>query len=128
MFFTYKDFAFLGEESFDAAIGMRVAEELDGKFWDYHQILFHNQAGVEDGSFSRDRLADMAEAIGLDRDEFLSGLDDPGLVAAVVAERERGAELGIASTPSLVINGQLAAGVSNWDDLSAAIEAAAAGE
>jgi protein-disulfide isomerase len=126
--FTYNDFIVFGDESLDAAVAMRVAEEMDGKFWDYHQILFHNQAGVEDGSFSRDRLADMAEAIGLDRDEFLSGLDDPGLVAAVVAERERGAELGISSTPSLVINGQLTAGVPNWDDLSAAIEAAAAGE
>ncbi len=51
--FTYNDFAFLGDESWDAAIAMRVAEAMDGKFWDYQQVLFHNQSGENQGAFSR---------------------------------------------------------------------------
>lgn len=123
--FTYNDFIVFRDESQDAAAAMRVAEDMDGKFWDYHQILFHNQAGVEDGSFSRGRLADMAEAIGLDRDEFLSRLDDPAIREAIQAEGQRGADLGIGSTPSVVINGELMVGSPPWEELDAAIREAA---
>lgn len=124
--FTYNDFVFLGDESWDAAVAMRVAEDMDGKFWDYHQILFHNQSGENDGGFTRERLADMAEVIGLDRDEFLSGLDDPAYRAAVEASNEAGRELTINSTPSLVVNGEVIRGVPSWDDLNAVVETAAA--
>ena len=86
---------------------MRVAEALDGKFWDYHQVVFHNQDGENDGAFTRDRLADMAELVGLDRDDFLRQMDDPSYRAAVEAEVLEGAELGINSTPTLVVNGEL---------------------
>ncbi len=125
--FTYNDFIVFGQESLDAAVAMRVAEAMAGKFWDYHQVLFHNQDGVEDGSFSRERLADMAVLIGLDRDEFLSRMDDPAFEQAVAAERATGATLGISSTPTIVVNGQVISGVPTWEDLNAAIDAAAAG-
>jgi protein-disulfide isomerase len=123
--FTYNDFVFLGDESWEAAVAMRVAEDMDGKFWDYHQILFHNQSGENDGGFTRERLADMAEAIGLDRDEFLSGMDDPAYTTAVEASNAAGRELTINSTPSLVVNGEVIRGVPSWDDLNAIIETAA---
>ena len=125
VYFTYKDFAFLGPESFDASVAMRVAEAMDGKFWDYHAIVFHNQDGENRGAFSREQLADMAEAIDLDRDEFLELMDDPQFLADVEAEGLEGRDLGVNSTPSLIVNGELVAGVPNWDDLSALIEAQA---
>jgi protein-disulfide isomerase len=123
--FTYNDYAFLGDESWDAAVAMRVAEELDGKFWDYHQILFHNQGGENDGGFTRERLADMAEAVGLDRAAFLEEMDDPAYRDAVAADNARGQSMGVDSTPTLFVNGELIRGVPNWEDLDAAIQAAA---
>ena len=122
---TYNDFVFLGDESWDGAIAMRVAEDMDGKFWDYHHILFHNQSGENKGAFSRDRLAEMAEIIGLDRDEFLSKMDDPAYRTAVEAENQKGRDLTVSSTPTIIVNGELIRGVPNWDDFSAVIEAAA---
>lgn len=126
VFFTYKDFPFLGPESFDAAVAMRAAEALGGKFWDYHQLIFHNQDGENGGAFSQDRLADMAELVGLDRDEFLAELEAPEHLAAVNAELEEGQELGVNSTPSLIVNGEVVRGVPTWEALSEQIEAAAA--
>lgn len=126
VFFTYKDFPFLGPESFDAAVAMRAAEALDGKFWDYHQLVFHNQDGENGGAFSLDRLADMAELVGLDRDAFLAEMENPAHLAAVDAELEEGRQLGVNSTPSLVVNGEVIRGVPTWEDLAAQIEAAAA--
>jgi protein-disulfide isomerase len=124
--FTYNDFAFLGPESFDAAAAMRVAEAMDGKFWDYHQVLFHNQSGEGGGAFSLDRLADMAESIGLDREEFLAEMADPKYIEAVEAETAEGRALSVEATPSLVVNGTIVRGVPAWDDLKAIIEDAAA--
>jgi protein-disulfide isomerase len=125
VFVTIKDFPFLGQESLDAAVAARVAEALDGKFWDYHGILFHNQHGENQGAFTRDRLADMAEVVGLDRQAFLDGLDDPAHLQAIQAEKAEGADLGVNSTPTLFVNGQILRGVPSWDDLSTQIEAAA---
>ena len=79
VFLTYKDLPFIGQESLDAAIAMRVAEEMDGKFWDYHQLVFHNQEGENKGAFSIDRLADMAELLDLDRDGLPRGDEGSGL-------------------------------------------------
>ncbi len=79
VFLTYKDYPFIGQESLDAAVAMRVAEEMDGKFWDFHQLVFHNQQGENQGAFTIDRLADMAELLGLDRAAFLDGDEGPGL-------------------------------------------------
>jgi len=124
VFLTYRDMAFLGQESFDAAAAMRVAESLDGKFWAYHDVVFHNQDGENQGAFTASRLADMAELVGLDREAFLAELEDPRYIGAVEAETAEARTLGVNSTPTLVINGELRPGVPNWDELSAEIAAA----
>jgi protein-disulfide isomerase len=124
---TYHDYVFIGPESLDAAVAMRAAEQLGGRFWDYHTILYDNQSGENKGAFTRDRLAEMASLIGLDRGAFLALLDDQTLVAAVRAETAEGDRLGIDSTPTLVINGSVSSGIPSWADLSATIERLAAG-
>jgi len=126
VFYTFRDFPFLGQESLDAAVALRVAEDLDGRFWDYHQLVYHNQDGENQGAFSRPRLADMAELAGLDREAFLAAIDEPEYLAAVEAEYDTGVQLGVNSTPTLVINGELMRGVPDWDELRSRIETAAA--
>ncbi len=126
VFFTYRDFPFIGQESYDGAVAMRVAEEMDGKFWDYHDILFFNQGGENTGAFSTDRLADMAELVGLDRARFLTEMEDPKYLDAVQTEADEGRSRGVNSTPTLFVNGQAMRGLPTWEDLSAAIAAAAA--
>lgn len=113
----YRDFAFLGPESLDAAVAMRAAEQLGGKFWEMHALVFENQKGENKGAFSRERLAEMAVLAGLDRAAFLALLDDTALIAAVEEETQAGAARGIASTPTLVIGGELAPGVPSWAEL-----------
>ena len=124
--FTYNDFVFLGDESWDAAVAMRVAEDMGGKFWDYQQALFHNQDGENQGGFRRERLADIAELVGLDRAEFLAALDKPEYRTAVEAERAAAVDLTVNSTPTLVVNGELVRGVPTWEDLDTAVREAAA--
>jgi protein-disulfide isomerase len=123
--FTYNDFAFLGDESWDAAIAMRVAEDMDGKFWDYQQAVFHNQDGENRGAFSRERLADIAELFDLDREEFLRLMDDDSYRAAVAADKAAGEDRGVNSTPTIIVNGEIVRGVPDWEEFDAIVQAAA---
>ncbi len=113
---VYHDFAFLGPESIDAAVGARIAAAA-GKFDAYHRLVYANQQGENQGAFARPRLEQLAVAAGLDGQAFLAGLDDPTLIAAVHAETEQGRVLGVNATPTLVIGGKLTRGVPTWDQL-----------
>jgi protein-disulfide isomerase len=121
---VYHDMAFLGKESIDAAVGARAAEQLlgAGGFWRFHDLLFHNQDGENQGAFDRSVLADMAVSLGIERSAFLAALDDPDLIAAVRAETQAGAAAGITSTPTLVINGAMAPGAPNYQALAAYLD------
>lgn len=122
---VYHDMAFLGQESVDAAVGARAAEQLlgNGGFWKFHDLLFHNQDGENEGGFDRATLADMAVSLGMDRDAFLAALDDPQLIADVTSETQSGAAAGISSTPTLDINGQKTAGAPPYQTLAAHLDA-----
>ncbi len=117
---TYRDFIIFGDGSTDAAVAMRAADELDGKFWDYHHTLYHN---APEGPFTRTWLADIAESVGLDREAFLALLDDEELRQAVAADNAMGAGVGVSSTPSVLVNGEFVP--PTWEEIDAAIEAAA---
>ena len=43
-----------------------------GKFWEYHDTIFANQFGENQGAYSMERLAKMAEMNGLDMGQFTS--------------------------------------------------------
>ena len=118
----YRDLAFLGNESVDAAVAARVADDIGPGFWRFHDILFANQAGGEWGGFSRERLGAMAESLGMDRATFLDRLDDPALRAAVREETASGTAAGIDSTPTLVIDGVAYAGSPAWERLAQLID------
>jgi protein-disulfide isomerase len=115
---VYHDYAFLGAESIDAAVGARIAAA-DGKFEAYHRLVFANQQGENQGAFARPRLAQIAVAAGLDGPTFLRGLDNRTLIDAVKAETERGSGLGVTSTPTLVIGGEMMRGSPAYSDLAA---------
>ncbi len=118
----YHDFAFLGQESQQAAVAARCAAQ-QGRFWAYHDYVFANQGGENQGAFSRDRLLAIGDAVGLDRAAFTRCLEDPSVAQAVQAETQQGASSGINSTPTLFLNGQKLPGY-EFPTVSAAIDAA----
>ncbi|MFN8520435.1 MAG: thioredoxin domain-containing protein [Chloroflexota bacterium] len=121
---VYHDMAFLGQESIDAAVAARAAEQLlgAGGFWKYHDLLFHNQDGENEGGFDRTVLADMAVSLGMDRDAFRAALDDPDLIAAVTTETQEGVAAGVSSTPTLFINGYQVTGAPPYQTLAEYID------
>jgi protein-disulfide isomerase len=121
---NFHDYAFIGQESFDAASAARCADH-QGRFWDYQAWLFANQNGENKGWFNRDRLAAIADAVGLDRAAWATCYDGGAERAAVTTETELGVRAGVTSTPTLVLDGTVLdlSRFSTWDELYQAIEA-----
>lgn len=119
---TYHDLAFISKESIDAAAAARIADEMGAGFWAFHDLLYANQGAEKSGAFSRDRLADIAVAAGLDRAAFMAKLADPAYTAAVTAETSQGSAAGVISTPTLIINGTLYAGLPNYAKLTVLLD------
>jgi protein-disulfide isomerase/uncharacterized membrane protein len=72
-----------------------------GKFWEYHDLLFEDQAGL-----ARDTLFGFARELGLDIPRFRTCLDDPATLALVRGDVRDGSALGVRSTPTIFINGR----------------------
>jgi protein-disulfide isomerase len=126
----YRDFAFLGQESIDAAVAARCAGQ-EGRFWLYHDLLFASQSGENQGAFARDRLLSLASFAGIaDTAAFTTCLDDPAFAREVAAETQEGRSFGIDSTPTLRIVGpgptQLLKGVVQPAEIMAALGRASA--
>ncbi len=124
---VFHDFAFLGPESVAAATAASCAGEQD-KFWEYHSWVFANQNGENQGQFTRDRLNAIADRVGLDRAAWDACYDGPAAGASVTASTAAGRAAGVASTPTLVLDGKTVplATFTSWDDLLKAIDAAVA--
>ena len=103
---VYHDFAFLGQESIDAAVAARCAGRQDpGAYWRYHDLLFASQQGENQGAFARTNLVALANIASLDVTAFSACLDDPAQAKAVADETAEGKALGVASTPTMRIVG-----------------------
>jgi protein-disulfide isomerase len=121
------DVDFLGRgsrnESLDAAIAAGCAAD-QGKYWQYHDILFSNQSGENEGAFSDARLQAMADRVGLNRSSWDSCRIDPTRAAAVAATTSQALSSGINSTPTLALNGAATAGLPRtYEDLANTINA-----
>lgn len=87
----------------DACLAAAAAEcaHRAGRFWEYHDVLFENQKTLDRASLLR-----YARELGLDVDGFRTCLDDPATMALIREDIEAGDRLGVASTPTLFINGR----------------------
>jgi protein-disulfide isomerase/uncharacterized membrane protein len=72
-----------------------------GKFWEYHDLLFQNQATLE-----RESLFAFARETHLDIAPFRTCLDDPATMDLVRADARVASGLGVKSTPTIFINGR----------------------
>jgi len=104
--FIYRDFAFLGQESLWAASAARCAGE-QGKFWQYHDYLYGNQRGENQGAFNKNNLKSFSVALGLDTEKFNICLDSEKYTDLIQKETKAGGESGVQGTPASFINGTL---------------------
>ena len=120
MHFVYRHMAFLGDESVWAAAASECADE-QGRFWDYHDLLFTYTAGRGRGVFTKPNLKLYAAQLGLDEGSFASCVDSRRYEDWVGAQTELGRQRGVSSTPTLFVNGRRVSPAPGWDDLRSLI-------
>ena len=110
----YMHFAFLGDESVWAGEASECAAD-QSKFWEYHDVLFQNQNGENQGAFNKDKLKGFAASIGLNTQSFNNCLDTGKYTSFVMAQTQALQSLGVQSTPTFVLNGQALLGAQEFD-------------
>ncbi|MBY0371654.1 thioredoxin domain-containing protein, partial [bacterium] len=104
-----------------AALASHCANE-QGKFWEFHDVLFNNQTALQDKD-----LKEHAKKVGLDDAKFTECFDKKKFQATVDKSRSEAELLGIQATPSFVVNGSLIQGAQPFEKFKQKIDRALAG-
>lgn len=121
--FVYRHFIVVGEESIIAAMGAECAAE-QGNFWQFHDALFENWQGANQGHFRFSALQGFAGEIGMDTDQFEDCMISGRAFERVRAEHLDAQSRGVNGTPTVLINGERVGGP--YEAFQQAIDAALA--
>jgi len=77
-----------------------------GKFWEMVELLFADQ-----GRLDPPHLWQRAESLGLDLTRFDADMQDPAVEQRITEDFRAALRAGVATTPTLLVNGRLEAGV-----------------
>jgi len=83
-----------------AAIAV-IAADRQGKFWEFHDLLFKNYKQLSD-----QKIRDISVILGMDTERFQNDLKDPQIQEIIDQEVSEAARLGVNSTPTVFINGK----------------------
>jgi protein-disulfide isomerase len=100
-----------------------LAAGSQGKFWEFHDLLFKNQQQL-----GRPNLEEHAKKAGLDVAAFKKSLDDHKFGAAVDADMKLGADVKVNGTPTMFINGTRITDPASFPAVAEAIDNALSGK
>ena len=100
----FKDFTIIGPDSTSAAHATHCAND-QGKFWDYHHILYTNWGGENNGWASSEHLLEFAQEINLDTEQFTQCMLAKSHKAIIDASNQDARTLGLGGTPGFFIIG-----------------------
>jgi protein-disulfide isomerase len=128
MHWPFLDSNSITKESHQAANASMCAMD-QGKFWDYHDILFANQNGENLGAFADKRLQAFAESLRLDMTAFNKCFKANTHSGEIEANYQQGVTAGVNSTPTVFLNGKDVSpgSIPTYQQIKSAIDAALAG-
>ncbi|MDX2377579.1 thioredoxin domain-containing protein [Microbacterium sp. LRZ72] len=113
--------------STNAALAAQAAAE-QGQFEEMYHRLFETQAEWGEAQESRAEVfRGFAEELGLDMAAYDAAVADPATLARVEADFTEGQALGVGSTPTFFVDGELLE-LQKWNDLEDAIRQAVKGD
>ncbi len=100
----FKDFTIIGPDSINAAHGTHCAND-QGKFWEYHDILYNNWTGENNGWASSDNLLRFAQEVELNVDQWSDCMIDERYSQIISNSNKDARDLGITGTPAFFVIG-----------------------
>jgi protein-disulfide isomerase len=99
---VYKSFPLpkIHKSGHKAAVAALAAGE-QGKFWEYHDLLFKDYNKIND-----DKIVEIATNLELDMDKFFQDMTNQELIKLVNDDYQEGVNAGVRGTPTIFINGR----------------------
>jgi protein-disulfide isomerase len=115
--FVFYDFPIISihANAFLAARAARCADD-QGKYWEYHETLFRNQARWSSASMPSSAFEQYASDVGVDGGAFKACLNSDKYADVVTANMRLGERMGVSGTPSIFLNhGETTRRLNNYD-------------
>jgi len=100
--FVYKDFPLNGELSILASEASYCAQD-QGKFWEYHNMLYDNWGGENTGWITNNALLGFARDAGLNLEEFNLCMNNSNFRQKVLDNEQFAMSINVAATPSFLV-------------------------
>lgn len=100
----FKDYTIIGPDSVSAAHAAHCAND-QAMFWEYHDTLYNNWNGENNGWASSENLLVFAEDVGLDMDKFSKCMIDSKYTSTIENSNQDAKDLGLTGTPAFFIIG-----------------------
>ena len=98
---VFKNFPLRNHKFAMKASAAALAAKSQGKFWEFHDLLFKNYNKLND-----QKIREIALELGLDQTEFKKKMKDPKITAIIRQDVRDGAQAGVRGTPTIFINGR----------------------
>ena len=116
--FIFRQFPLGFHKNAQLAAEASLAANAQGKFWEYHDLMFENQKQL-----ARTDLDGYAEKLGLDLTKFKKALDDNTYTSTVKDDLKLGEIAAVSGTPSMFINGSRVSNPTDFASIKGMIEA-----
>lgn len=126
---VFKHYPLSMHEHAEGAARAATAAGMQGKFWEFHALLFQNQQTLDEASLEK-----YAKQVGLDVAQFNTDRKSEAVADRVAQDRKQADGLGLKGTPTMYINGRhfdlekfdLAEDLDAWLELEIAMRAGSA--
>ena len=98
----FKDYNIIGEDSVKASQGAHCAND-QGLFWEYHDILYSNWTGENNGWASSENLAIFAQQIGLNMNKWSECMKKGSHSQIILKSNDDARALELTGTPAFFI-------------------------
>ena len=100
----FKDYTIIGPDSVNAAHASKCAQE-QNQFWEYHDILYSNWGGENNGWASMDNLLLFAREINMNESQWEQCMMEKRYQNIITTSNEDAKKLGLGGTPAFFIIG-----------------------
>ena len=99
--YVFKHYPLTSHEFAATAAHAAVAAQDQGKFWEFHDLMFKNF-----NRLNQQIVEDISKALKLDSNVFKDKIQAPETIAKVRSDKQEGREAGVRGTPALYVNGK----------------------
>jgi protein-disulfide isomerase len=98
---VFKNFPLRNHKFAMKAAVAALAAESQGKFWEFHDLLFENYNKLSD-----EKIQEIAQTVGLNQEEYEKQKKDPAIQGKIRRDLADGRRAGVRGTPTVFINGK----------------------